>query len=269
MGDDHVMLGLVAGALTGVPGISHRFFGRWGGTSPAPVRGLNTSFTVADAPARVEENLARVRFQVGVGRRRLFAPKQVHGTRVLVLDGPEDPDVIAEEEADALFSTAPDLALGIRTADCAPVLFAAADGRAVAAAHAGWRGAVGGVLQATLSCFEEVGVPPGEVVCAVGPCIGVDAFEVGPEVIEAASAACDLDGLVRAGREDRSHLDLGGLCARLLERAGVRAVERVPGCTATETERFFSHRAEHGKTGRQMSAIARTDAPVIDAATFA
>lgn len=263
------VLGLRAQSLLDLPGISHGFFGRTGGTSPSPWRGLNTSFHVGDAPARVEENLARVRFQLGVGRRSLFAAKQVHGARVLEVNASDDPERVAEEPADALLTGAEGVAVAVRTADCAPVLLAADDGSYVAAVHAGWRGAVGGVLEATLAALDEKGVPPSRIVAAVGPCIGQDAFEVGPEVVEQAARVVDVDGLVRPGRDDRSHLDLAGLVSRLLEKAGVTRTEHVAACTASDLERWFSHRAEGGRTGRQMSAIARTDPPRLSPKTFA
>jgi YfiH family protein len=262
-------LGQTAPALLAVPGVSHRFFGRVGGTSPAPWRGLNTSFTVGDAPARVQENLARVRFQIGVGRRALFAPKQVHGRRVVVVEPGADPEAIADEEADAIVTRADELAVGVRTADCAPILLASDDGAVVAAAHAGWRGAVGGVLEATLEQMDRLGAPPARLVAAVGPCIGPDAFEVGPEVVEAAASVLPVDALVQPGVGDRLHFDLRGFVVALLSRAGVERVDVVGGCTATELESWFSHRAEAGRTGRQMSAIARTDPPVLDESAFA
>lgn len=263
------MLGLQGASLAAIGGVSHRFFGREGGTSPPPWRGLNTSFTVGDAPARVEENLARVRFQVGVGRRGLFAPKQVHGARVLEVTAGDEPERVAEEEADALITSAKDIALAVRTADCAPILLSSDDGAWVAAVHAGWRGAVRGVLGATVAALEERGVSPASLLAAVGPRIGQDAFEVGPEVIDEAARAVDLEGLVREGEGDRRHLDLGGLVVRLLQGAGVVRVERVAGCTASDLEHFFSHRAESGRTGRQMSAIARTTPPLLDESAFA
>jgi polyphenol oxidase len=263
------VLGQQCEALAALPGLSHRFFGREGGTSPAPWRGLNTGFTVGDAPARVSENLARVRFQLGVGRRALFLPTQVHGARVLEVKAGDDPEHIAEQEADALFTAAPEVALGVRTADCAPILLGSDDGAFVAAVHAGWRGAVRGVLEATVAALEQRGVAPAILVAAIGPCIGPSAFEVGPEVIEEASRTVSLEGLVSPGEGDRLHLDLAGLVRRLLEASGVTRIHTVPGCTATELDRFFSHRAEGGRTGRQVSAIARTSAPLLDDSAFA
>lgn len=260
------MLGERSELLARIAGVSHRFFGRVGGTSPHPWRSLNTSFDVDDAPARVEENLARVRFQVGVPRGALYACTQVHGAEVVVVSGEEDAAAVLARRADALVTSAHDVAVGVRTADCAPVLLAADDGAAVAAVHVGWRGAVGGVIGAAVSTLcRTASTTPARLVASVGPCIGPAAFEVGPEVVAAARAALgDVDRLVGPGRADRAHLDLAGLAVALLAQAGVTRVDRVGECTASHLERYFSHRAEHGQTGRQLSVIALTDAPVLD-----
>jgi YfiH family protein len=255
------MLGIVSPLLSSIPGVSHRFFGRVGGTSPNPWLGLNISFDVGDAPARVAENLARTRFQLGVKKDALFCPKQVHGRDVVIVDDNSDVDTVAGLHADGILTRSRDRAVGVRTADCAPILIAADDGSVVAAVHAGWRGAVGGVIEATLARLD---VPPARLVAAVGPCIGRDAFEVGPEVVEAARAVVDINGLVVAGVGDRQHLDLAGLCRRLLEQAGVARVDVVGGCTVSQPALYFSHRRDHGTTGRQLAAIARTTPPDLD-----
>lgn len=255
------MLGIISPLLSSVPGVSHRFFGRVGGTSPNPWLGLNTSFDVGDAPARVQENLARTRFQLGVKKGALVCPKQVHGKEVVVVDEGSDADVVALAVADAIVTRAADRAVGVRTADCAPILIAADDGSVVAAVHAGWRGAVGGVIEATLARLD---VAPARLVAAVGPCIGREAFEVGPEVVAAARAVVDVEGLVSGGVGDRAHLDLAGLCRRILMGAGVTRVDVVGGCTVAQPSLYFSHRRDHGMTGRQLSGIARTTPPDID-----
>jgi copper oxidase (laccase) domain-containing protein len=158
----------------------------------------------------------------------------------------------------------------VRTADCAPVLLAVDDGSAVAAVHVGWRGAVGGVLAAAVTALcQQASVPPARLVGSVGPCIGQDAFEVGPEVVTAARAAHPgIDALVRAGAGDRGHLDLGGLSLALLAQAGVTRADRVGDCTASHLDRYFSHRAEHGHTGRQLAVIARAEPPRLDDEAF-
>lgn len=263
------MLGETSALLSSIPRTSHRFFQRIGGTSPAPWKSLNTSYDVRDAPARVDENLARVRFQVGVVRDALYTAKQVHGARVVEAKRGDDPAALAAEAADALYTFDEHVAVGVRTADCAPILLAARDARAVCAIHAGWRGAVGGVIEAALAALDARGVPPSSLVAAIGPCIGVDAFEVGPEVVAQAARVVDVEGLARAGAGDRMHLDLKVLCARVLHRAGVVDVDVVGACTATHLDRYFSHRAERGETGRQISVIATTTPPALDDEAFA
>ncbi len=259
------MLGILSPLLSAVPGVSHRFFGRVGGTSPAPWTGLNVSHDVNDSPARVDENLARARFQLGVGKDALFTAKQVHGSAVAVVDEFVDLNSVRLVEADGLVTRTADRAVAVRTADCAPILLAVDDGSAVAAVHAGWRGAVGGVIEAAV---KALGVPPARIVAAVGPCIGQDAFEVGPEVVSAAAAIVDVEGLVRAGATDRQHLDLARLCERILKKAGVERVDVVGGCTVLQSAAYFSHRRENGSTGRQLSAIAIANPPDFDNDTF-
>ncbi|MDP2340351.1 MAG: peptidoglycan editing factor PgeF [Deltaproteobacteria bacterium] len=252
--------------LSAIPGVSHRFFGRIGGTSPHPFNALNTSHDVDDAPARVDENLARVRFQLGVGKDALFTAKQVHGSAVVVVDAGGDPIEVRALSADALLTRSKGQAVGIRTADCAPILLAVDDASAVAAVHAGWRGAVGGVIEAALLSLD---VDPSRVVAAVGPCIGISSFEVGPEVIAAAKNVVDVDGLVRSGAGDRAFLDLAGLCRKILEKAGITRVDVVGGCTVEQAELYFSHRRDQGKTGRQLSAVALATPPDLDDESFA
>ena len=260
------MLGITSPLLAAIPGVSHRFFGRIGGTSPHPYNALNTSHDVDDAPARVDENLARVRFQLGVGKLALFTARQVHGHDVVVVEVDSDLDAVRARSADALLTRALGLGVGVRTADCAPILLAVDDGSAVAAVHAGWRGAVGGVIEAALA---ELGVDPARVVAAVGPCIGRASFEVGPEVVTQAGAVVDVDGLVVAGAGDRAFFDLAGLCRRVLEKGGVRRVDVVGGCTVEQVALYFSHRRDQGITGRQLSAIARAAPPDLDDESFA
>lgn len=277
------MLGVSSPLLSSIPGVSHRFFQRIGGTSPHPWNSLNTSFDVRDAPARVEENLARIRFQLGVGKDALYSCTQCHGADVVVVSGDEDPADVLARKADALVTVAPDVAVGVRTADCAPILLSVDDGSGVAAIHAGWRGAVGGTIAAAVEALSrEARVPAGRIVGVVGPTIGLDAFEVGPEVVDAAAAAlaragidagADVAGLARAGQGDRHHLDLAGLCLRLLRAAGVERCERVGHCTVTLEDLYFSHRRDvtlkkGTETGRQMSAIARTNPPNLDDEAF-
>lgn len=276
------MLGILSTQLSVLPMVSHRFFGRVGGTSPHPWTGLNTSFQVRDAPARVEENLARVRFQIGVGRRSLFTVQQVHGAQIHRVTAADRVEDVAAAEVDALFTTEASIALGVRTADCAPILMATTDGACVAAIHAGWRGLAAGIVRMTLAALTDAGFPPASWVAAIGPCIGPDAFEVGPEVVQAllhslgdpgADAeshrnALHQQGLFRHGDGDRCHVDLGLWAKQALLQAGIVTVDALQICTASAPETWYSHRAEAGRTGRQIAVIARTQPPHIDEKTF-
>jgi polyphenol oxidase len=264
------ILGVSSSLLSRVPHVSHRFFGRVGGTSPFPWAALNTGFRLGDLDARVAENLARVRFQVGVGPRALFTSQQVHGEEIIHVDDMTQEEA-SSKQADALITSTRDRAVGVRTADCAPILCAVDDGSAVAAIHAGWRGAVSMLIPSTIrQLCERASVPASRVVACVGPCIGMDAFEVGPEVV-AAVRGCDASlpsSLVRAGNGDRHHVDLAAVCAHRLRQCGVVEVETLRQCTATDADAYFSHRRDAGKTGRQISVIALTEPPVIDADMF-
>lgn len=304
-------------SLLKMDGISHRFWGRIGGTSPKPWDSLNISYSVGDVPARVTENLARVRFQLGIQKTAMFTVTQVHSNRVvcldqntytfdpafdpaeLVIEGSEkhekhekhegettnrkvmlDHEKIAAEQADAIVTDIPNIAVGVRTADCTPILLCDDQARVVAAIHAGWRGAVGGIVAATIKTIaEKFSISPSSLRAAVGPCIGMQAFEVGPEVIQAVESMPDAAKILAmqpqnqplwyAGEGDRAFLDLAGLCVLLLKNAGIERVDHVAACTVKNREQFFSHRADAGKSGRQMSAISLGQAPIIDDATFA
>lgn len=257
------MLGELADNLDAITTISHRFFGRVGGTSPDPWGGLNTQFDAGDSPARVEENLARIRFQIGVRRHGLVAPRQVHGTDVRRVTATDAPDAVASWECDALWTDAPDVAIAVRTADCAPILLSSADGTVVAAVHAGWRGATAGIVGTVVQTLErDAGVKPADLVAAVGPCIGKDVYTVGQEVIDAATAAgADAADVSFTDADGALHFDLRGFVVGQLKAAGVHNVQTVGGCTS-DTVYHFSHRTEKGKTGRQMAAIARALSPM-------
>jgi len=259
------MLGTQSPLLSKVTDVSHRFFNRIGGTSPKPQEGLNTAHGIGDAPARVNENLARVRFQLGVGRQALYTATQVHGVKVVEVNVGDDIESVERIEADGLLTCAADVAVGVRTADCVPVLFAAKDGSLVGAVHAGWRSAAGNILGAFVDAAAAKGVAPDQLVAAVGPAIGVDHFEVGPEVVEAfeqlgGELGVDVGPLVRHFDDKNPHFDLKGFCAELLRARGVD-VDLLDGDTFADAETYFSHRRDQGRTGRMLAAIARTTPP--------
>ena len=243
------------------PGLRHGFFTRRGGVSVGGFASLNCSLSGRDERERVRENRRRAAAALGLEPAALHGLMQVHGVAVAEVDATgwaegEGP------EADALVTRRPGVALGIVTADCAPVLFADAEAGVIGAAHAGWRGAVAGVLEATVAAMERLGARRDRVIAGIGPCIGQASYEVGPDLREAvlARAAGDARFLAPGRSADRWQFDLAGYCAARLGGLGLAAVEDIAQDTLAEEDTFFSHRrrtlAGEGPIGHQLSAIA-------------
>ena len=227
----------------------HGFFTRQGGVSIGPFASLNCSVSSADDPANVAEN--RRRALAVTGAAAMVGVTQVHGADVAVVDEPWLPG--AGPRADAMVTRRSGVALGIITADCAPVLFAAPG--VVAAAHAGWRGAVAGVLEAVIAAMGGRGVH-----AAIGPCIGPDSYEVAADLRSAVLARDPADaGFFADGRPGHWLFDLPGYCAARLRAAGA-SVTVLGADTLPDEARFFSHRrrtlAGGGPIGHQISIIA-------------
>jgi polyphenol oxidase len=231
---------------------------REGGVSVAPWQALNLGVAVGDDAEAVAVN--RRRFAQALGARPVWL-RQVHGTAVLRLqaDTPEHP----AEPADAAWTTEPGIACTVQVADCLPVLLATRDGRAVAAAHAGWRGLAAGVLEATVTALRlGAQVEPGELLAWLGPCIGPAAFEVGAEVLPAfgrPALPADQPAFRWAPRPDGSprwRADLPALARERLVSAGVTTVAVSGRCTMAEASGFFSFRRD-GVTGRMAAAVWR------------
>lgn len=245
----------------GLAGVGAAMSTRAGGVSRGPWASLNLGRSVGDDPAAVAEN--RRRWAAAIGARPVWL-QQVHGVDVLRLDRdtPEHPG----ESADAAWTAERGIACVVGAADCLPVLLAAADGRAVAAAHAGWRGLAAGVLEATLAALRQgAGVLPSEVVSWLGPCIGPSQFEVGADVLRAFGAdpaqgeSTHRPHFRFRARDDgaaRWLADLQGLAAERLRLAGVAQIEQVPDCTVEQDSRFFSFRRDR-TTGRMAAAVWR------------
>jgi YfiH family protein len=237
----------------------HGFFTRRGGVSSGVYASLNCSLSSQDNRENVLENRARAARSVGADPDRLLGLTQVHGIHVVTATHAWAPG--QGEKADAVVTDRRDLALGIITADCAPVLFADSTGAIVGAAHAGWRGAVAGVLEATLAAMAALGAAPPQITAAVGPCIAQDSYEVGPDLRDAVLARSPADsGFFAPGRQqDRWQFDLAGYCAARLRAAGVGHVIVTGVDTLAEEDRFFSHRrrtlAQGGPIGHQISVI--------------
>ncbi|MBB2164946.1 peptidoglycan editing factor PgeF [Gluconacetobacter sp. 1b LMG 1731] len=245
------------GLLDGVP---HGFFTRQGGVSQGPYASLNCSTRSGDDPAALAENRRRVARAIGVAPAHLLGVTQVHGDGVVTVTAPWP--VGQGAAADAMVTDRPGLALGVITADCGPVLFASADGRVVGAAHAGWRGAVGGVLEATLASMAALGTAAAQVRAVVGPCIGLDSYEVGADMrAQALAADPAAEAFFHAGRRvEHFQFDLAGYCVARLRGAGVGEAVALGVDTLADAARFFSHRrrtlAGGGPIGHQISVIA-------------
>lgn len=246
-------------------GIVHGFSTRLGGVSPEPYASLNLGPLVkgvGDANTSISENYRRLRRALGLERRPRAEVRQVHGWDVWLVEGRP---VRLEDapRADALVTADATRMLTIRTADCVPVLLASRDGRAVGAVHAGWRGVVAGVVEATVRAMRErLGVDAAELLGTIGPCIGGEAFEVGPEVVAAFDAAGLKEAKVPDGEDGKPRLDLRAAVRLQLLRAGMAAelIDTTDRCTYRDAEAFFSHRRDvthHGRrdTGRMAAVI--------------
>jgi polyphenol oxidase len=250
----------MADALTTDPiKVPHGFFTRRGGVSVGAYASLNCSLSGQDDRDHVLENRARVAHALGADPRRLLGLTQVHGTHVVTVTEPWAPG--QGEKADAMVTDRPGLALGIVTADCAPVLFADARGTIVGATHAGWRGAVSGVLEATVAAMVALGTTADRITAAVGPCIAQSSYEVGPDLRTAVLADSPAASrfFTPGRREHRWQFDLAGYCAARLYAAGIGHVVLTGVDTLTDEDRFFSHRrrtlANAGPIGHQISVI--------------
>ena len=252
---------LLARSLDGIPGIAHGFFTRRGGVSAGIYASLNCGLGSRDAPAAVAENRARVAAHLGA--REVVSAYQVHGTAAFVVERAPGPRA-ERPRADVLVTAVRGLAIGVLTADGAPVLLADPNAGVVAAAHAGWRGALEGVVEAAVAAMEGMGAARSRLRAAVGPCIGRDAYEVGPE-FEAAFLTDDAANarfFARPPAAGRPRFDLGAYVLHRLVRAGVTGALRLEACTAAQQQEFFSYRrsraANEADYGRQISAIVLT-----------
>lgn len=238
---------------------THGFFTRRGGVSSGPYASLNCSLSSGDAPDCVHENRARAARALGADPDALLGLTQVHGAVVVRVREPWAAG--AGPSADAMVTDRPGLALGIVTADCVPVLMADRQAGIIGAAHAGWRGAVAGVLEATIAAMAELGAATARIEAAIGPCIAADSYEVGPDVRDAVLAAVPTRAtfLLPGGRAQRWQFDLQGYCAARLEGGGIARVHRVAADTFADEARFFSHRRRTrsggGPIGHQIAII--------------
>lgn len=250
---------ITADVLSEVSGVRHGFFTRRGGVSTGAYASLNCGLGSEDDPDRVAINRARAMDRLGVAGKSLATAYQVHSNRVAVVERPWTAD--ERPQVDGLVTREKRVALGILTADCVPVLFADAAAGVIGAAHAGWRGARDGVLEATVAAMIDLGARPRSMVAGVGPCIRQDSYEVGPEFhADFTAEDTETDCLFRpSSRQDHFLFDLPGYVAGRLSGLSIKAFEELPFDTCADEERFFSYRRTTlnggGDYGRGLSAI--------------
>jgi polyphenol oxidase len=243
----------------GIGGVRHAFFTRRGGVSTGIYHSLNCGVGSGDDPTAVCANRARAMAALDLPADALFTCHQHHSIDVAVIDAGALPE--ETPRVDALVTTSPNLALGIVTADCGPVLFADTRDQVIGAAHAGWRGAVGGVLEATVDAMIEQGARADNIVAAIGPMIGPDSYEVGPEFPEPFLAQETGNGAFFASAEREGHFmfDLPGYIASRLTRLGLADILRLDSDTCRDEANFFSYRRschrQEPDYGRMLSTI--------------
>lgn len=238
----------------GLADVPHGFLGRRGGVSVGTVAGLNVGLGSGDDPAAVARNRRRAADAV-LADAALVGLHQYHSAECVTVDAPWDDD--HRPRADALVTARPGILLGILTADCAPVLLADPEAGVVGTAHAGWRGAHGGVIEAVVTAMEALGARRTRIAAAIGPCIGQNSYEVGDDF--RAQFGADDDRFFAPGRPGHWQFDLAGYAAARLAEAGIGQVTRLDLDTYPDAERFYSYRrsvhAGEPTYGRQFSLI--------------
>jgi YfiH family protein len=248
-----------ASGLAGIDGVAHGFFTRLGGVSEGLYDSLNCGPGSRDDAASVTENRARVASLLGTSPDNLLTVYQKHTNKAVVAKKPWAKGKVPE--ADAIVTTTPGLAVGVLTADCAPVLFCDGDARVVGAAHAGWRGALSGIVEATVEAMTGLGAQPERMIAVIGPAISQGAYEVGQDYKERflAEEPDSEPFFVTDEGSGEPHFDLPGYVAERLARAGIGEIVDLGFCTYYDETRLFSYRRSqhHGEDdyGRQISAI--------------
>lgn len=245
-------------SLLNSPGLSHGFFTRQGGVSTGVYASLNGGVGSSDDPAAVAENRRRMAEHLQVDPARFLVPYQTHSPEVLIVT-----EAFAERpRCDALVTTTPGLSLGVTGADCGMVLFADEKARVIAAAHAGWKGALSGVLEATMEAMETVGARRASIVAVLGPAIAQKSYEVGADFAsQFISASCAYNRFfVASARDGHFMFNLPGFIAMRLRSAGIGSFEDLARDTYAEPDYFYSYRRSVHKNepdyGRQIAAIA-------------
>src|SRR3954452_14395868 len=244
--------------LSAIPGLRHAFFSREGGVSGGIYQGLNGGLGSNDDAAHVAENRRRMAARMGVAPERFLSVHQVHSPDAVVATGPWPGP---KPRADALVTRTAGLAIGVTAADCGPILLVDPVARVIGAAHAGWKGALTGVIESTVDAMEQLGADRGGMVAAIGPLIRQHSYEVGSEFVERFLDANTDNAayFIRSERTGHSMFDLAGFIRMRLENAGVLMIDDI-GVDTYSDERFYSYRRSvHRKEpdyGRHVHAIA-------------
>jgi purine-nucleoside/S-methyl-5'-thioadenosine phosphorylase / adenosine deaminase len=253
---------LMSPLLAAIPGVRHAFFTREGGVSDGIYHSLNGGLGSNDDPARISENRRRMAERMGVAPDHLLSLHQTHSPDVVTVSGPWQGSL--RPRADALVTRSEGLAIGVTAADCGPILFADPAARVIGAAHAGWRGAFTGVIEATVAAMEKLGAKRARIAAALGPAIRQPNYEVGAEFVArfTAADAANARFFAAAARDGHAMFDLTGYIAERVHRAGIDDFEDLGLCTCAEPDRFFSYRrmTKTGEAdyGRHINAITLT-----------
>lgn len=236
--------------------VSHGFFSRKGGVSNGIYQSLNCGYGSTDGTKNVQLNRKCVAANMGLSECQLVSVNQTHSTQVVTVHGTQD----IVPQGDAMVTRQTGLALAILTADCQPVLFCEPQTGVIGAAHAGWRGALAGVLETTLDAMIDLGARRNHICAAIGPSISQKAYEVGPDLLEKFLAEnSNYNRFFAAGTGDRLQFDLIGFSLYRLRRAGVKMAEWTGHCSYSDPENFFSYRRSmqlrEADYGRMISVI--------------
>lgn len=246
---------VLASSFTPLDGIAHGFFTRTGGVSEGLYRGLNCGIGSHDTPEHVRENRNRVAAHLGADS--LNSLYQIHSADVVTIT---QPWLGTPPQADALVTKVPLLGIGVLTADCVPVLFCDPQARVIGAAHAGWKGAIAGITDATLTAMEALGAQRSHIYAAIGPCIGFDSYEVSASFLTPfMEEDTSNQRFFNAGQSDKYFFDIRRYVEAKLAKAGINLLEVLPHDTYTLEADFFSYRRTCHRSepdyGRQISAI--------------
>jgi polyphenol oxidase len=244
--------------LSAIPGLRHAFFTREDGVSGGIYASLNGGIGSSDDPANVTENRRRMAEQMGVAPERFLSVYQIHSPDAVVATGPWQG--AERPRADAIVTGTEGLAIGVTAADCGPILLVDPNARVIGAAHAGWKGALTGIVESTVAAMEKLGAERSGIVAAIGPLIRQHSYEVGGEFVERFIEADAENALffIPSSRENHAMFDLAGFIRMRLENAGVLMIDDI-GLDTYSDERFYSyrrsvHRAEPDY-GRHVHAI--------------